>query len=67
MLINKTTSSSDKPTWLQSVKIYLEKRVAILFFLGFSAGLPILLVFSTLSFWLREAGVSRASIAFSVG
>lgn len=51
-------------SWLQSCKIYLEKRVAILFFLGFSAGLPILLVFSTLSFWLREAGVSRASIGF---
>jgi len=51
-------------TWLESCKIYLEKRVAILFFLGFSAGLPILLVFSTLSFWLREAGVSRASIGF---
>lgn len=51
-------------TWLESAKIYLEKRVAILFFLGFSAGLPILLVFSTLSFWLRESGVSRASIGF---
>ncbi|GLS91591.1 MFS transporter [Psychromonas marina] len=51
-------------TWLQSCKIYLEKRVAVLFFLGFSSGLPILLVFSTLSFWLREAGVSRASIGF---
>ncbi|MFT5879258.1 MAG: PAT family beta-lactamase induction signal transducer AmpG [Moritella sp.] len=31
---------------------------------GFSSGLPILLVFSTLSFWLREAGVERASIGF---
>lgn len=51
-------------TWLGSCKIYLEKRVAVLFFLGFSSGLPILLVFSTLSFWLREAGVSRASIGF---
>mgnify|MGYP003385732925 CR=1 FL=1 len=51
-------------TWLQCTKIYLEKRVATLFFLGFSAGLPILLVFSTLSFWLREAGVSRASIGY---
>jgi len=51
-------------SWLESCKVYLEKRVATLFFLGFSAGLPILLVFSTLSFWLREAGVSRASIGF---
>jgi len=51
-------------TWLQSAKIYLERRVATLFFLGFSAGLPILLVFSTLSFWLREAGVSRENIGY---
>ncbi|MCU7803167.1 MAG: MFS transporter [Candidatus Thiodiazotropha sp. (ex Lucinoma borealis)] len=33
-------------------------------FLGFSAGLPLLLVFGTLSFWLREAGISRATIGF---
>jgi PAT family beta-lactamase induction signal transducer AmpG len=63
-MITKSLSTTDQPTWLESCKIYLEKRVAILFFLGFSAGLPILLVFSTLSFWLREAGVSRASIGF---
>jgi PAT family beta-lactamase induction signal transducer AmpG len=30
--------------------------------LGFSSGLPLLLVFGTLSFWLREAGVDRATI-----
>ena len=30
--------------------------------LGFSAGLPLLLVLGTLSFWLREAGISRATI-----
>ena len=35
-----------------------------LFFLGFCAGLPLLLVFSTLSVWLREAGVDRASITY---
>jgi PAT family beta-lactamase induction signal transducer AmpG len=31
-------------------------------FLGFSAGLPFMLVFSTLSAWLREVGVERATI-----
>ncbi|MCU4674915.1 MFS transporter [Catenovulum sp. 2E275] len=41
---------------------YKDKRVIALFFLGFSSGLPLLLVFSTLSFWLREAGIDRASI-----
>ncbi len=33
-------------------------------FLGFSAGLPFLLVFSTLSAWLRDLGVSRTAIGF---
>jgi PAT family beta-lactamase induction signal transducer AmpG len=32
--------------------------------LGFSAGLPLLLVLGTLSFWLREAGVDRTTIGF---
>ena len=31
-------------------------------FLGFSAGLPLLLVFGTLSAWLRESGVDRSTI-----
>jgi PAT family beta-lactamase induction signal transducer AmpG len=31
-------------------------------FLGFSAGLPLLLVFGTLSAWLRTAGVDRSTI-----
>jgi len=33
-------------------------------FLGFSAGLPFLLVFSTLAAWLREDGVSKSAIGF---
>ena len=33
-------------------------------FLGFSAGLPLLLIFSSLSLWLREAGVERATVTF---
>lgn len=32
--------------------------------LGFSAGLPILLIFSSLSLWLREAGVERSAVTF---
>ena len=33
-------------------------------FLGFSAGIPILLIFGTLSLWLREAGVSRSTATY---
>lgn len=44
--------------------VYRKPQVIRLFFLGFSAGLPILLVFSSLSVWLREAGVERSTIGF---
>ena len=43
---------------------YLEKSVWVMLFLGFSAGIPILLIFGTLSLWLREAGVSRSTATF---
>lgn len=33
-------------------------------FFGFAAGMPILLIFSSLSLWLREAGVERSAVTF---
>lgn len=51
-------------SWRRALLLYLDRRVIALLFLGFSAGLPFLLVFSTLSAWLREAGVSRTAIGF---
>lgn len=50
--------------WREAFAIYLEPRPLTLLLLGFSSGLPLLLVFGTLSFWLREAGVDRATIGF---
>ncbi len=32
--------------------------------MGFSAGLPLLLILGTLSFWLREAGIDRSTIGY---
>ncbi len=51
-------------SWLESVKVYFRPRVRSMLFLGFSAGLPYLLVFATLSRWLREAGIERGTIGF---
>ena len=42
--------------------MFLEKKVLKLLFLGFSSGLPILLVFSTLSVWLHKAGIERSTV-----
>ncbi|MGD1982507.1 MAG: MFS transporter [Chromatiaceae bacterium] len=56
--------SESTATWWQALAIYTEPRPVTLLFLGFSSGLPLLLVFGTLSFWLREAGVDRSTIGF---
>ncbi|MBN8763259.1 MAG: AmpG family muropeptide MFS transporter, partial [Thiobacillus sp.] len=48
--------------WLAALKVYAHPRVVGMLFLGFSAGLPLLLVLGTLSFWLSEAGIARATI-----
>ena len=55
---------SAKPSWLQAFKIYLEPPSLRMLALGFSAGLPLLLVLGTLSFWLREAGIDRTTIGY---
>uniref|UniRef100_A0A486XT95 AmpG permease n=1 Tax=Rheinheimera sp. BAL341 TaxID=1708203 RepID=A0A486XT95_9GAMM len=51
-------------SWFSSLSIYCQRRVLAIFVLGFSSGLPLMLVFGVLSFWLREAGVSRAEIGY---
>lgn len=51
-------------SWRDAFLVYIHPRVLGMLFLGFSAGLPFLLVFSTLSAWLTEAGISRSAIGF---
>jgi MFS transporter, PAT family, beta-lactamase induction signal transducer AmpG len=63
------TSAPDKstpqsPSWLAAFKVYLEPASWRMLCLGFSAGLPLLLVLGTLSFRLREAGIDRSTIGF---
>ena len=48
--------------WYNFFIIYKDIRVIRLLFLGFSSGLPILLIFSTLSLWLKSAGIDRSTI-----
>lgn len=55
---------SDSKSWLSAFSVYIQPQVRSMAFLGFSAGLPFLLVFSTLSAWLRDEGVERSVIGF---
>jgi len=57
-------SSPNAASWKEALRVYAQPRVIGMLFLGFSAGLPLLLVLGTLSFWLREAGIERATIGF---
>ena len=50
--------------WLKSFKVYAEPASLRMLALGFSAGLPLLLVLGTLSFRLREAGIDRTTIGY---
>lgn len=53
-----------RPPWREVWRSYLEPASLRMFALGFSAGLPLLLVLGTLSFRLREAGIDRATIGY---
>ncbi len=48
-----------RKTWRAALAAYASPSTLVLLLLGFAAGLPYMLVFSTLSVWLREAGVAR--------
>ncbi len=54
----------EKRSWKETLKAWTHPRVITMLFLGFSAGIPILLIFSTLSIWLLEAGVKKSSVTF---
>jgi PAT family beta-lactamase induction signal transducer AmpG len=54
-----------RKSWRDAISAYSSPSTLVLLLLGFAAGLPYMLVFSTLSVWLREAGVARDTIGFA--
>ena len=50
--------------WKSAFTAFLDRRALIMLFLGFSAGIPILLIFSSLSLWLGEAGIEKSAVTF---
>lgn len=57
-------TEAGRPSWGETLKVYLEPATLRMLFLGFAAGLPLLLVLGTLSFRLREAGIDRTTIGY---
>jgi PAT family beta-lactamase induction signal transducer AmpG len=54
-----------RKSWRVALAAYASPSTLVLLLLGFAAGLPYMLVFSTLSVWLREAGVARETIGYA--
>jgi PAT family beta-lactamase induction signal transducer AmpG len=59
-----SSTPEKKQSFAEIFSAYTQKITLRMFFLGFSAGLPLLLVLGTLGFWLREAGIDRSTIGY---
>jgi MFS transporter, PAT family, beta-lactamase induction signal transducer AmpG len=57
-----TPSPAARTSIADTLAVYLQRRVLIVMFLGFSSGLPLALSGSTLLIWMRESGVNLGTI-----
>jgi len=58
------SEATAKRSWSEAIAAFFHPRVLTMLFLGFSAGVPILLIFSSLSLWLVEAGVKKSAVTY---
>lgn len=56
-------TTTEKISGWRALAVYGERRVLVMLLLGFAAGLPFLLIFDTLSVWLRQSGLSLQTIS----
>src|ERR1700731_572967 len=57
-----TPTPAARTSIADTLAVYLQRRVLIVMFLGFSSGLPLALSGSTLLIWMRESGVNLGTI-----
>ena len=62
--MTQVSDNAPRRSWADTLRVYKEPATLRMLFLGFSAGLPLLLVLGTLSFRLREAGIDRTTIGY---
>ncbi|MEL6861939.1 MAG: hypothetical protein AAGL11_08880 [Pseudomonadota bacterium] len=57
-------AAAPSETWRETLARFSEPKMAMMLVLGFTAGLPFLLYFSTLSVWLERSEIDVALISF---
>jgi PAT family beta-lactamase induction signal transducer AmpG len=60
----RADSAPANPTFPSALAMLADRRVLVMLALGFASGLPYLLIFDTLSAWLRQSGLSLEVIGF---
>ena len=50
-------------SWKASIGVYRNPKMIVMLILGLFSGLPFVLIFSTLAYWLTSKGVSKTDIA----
>ncbi|TQV75519.1 AmpG family muropeptide MFS transporter [Aliikangiella marina] len=50
--------------WKTTAQLLIKPQVLTMLFLGFSAGIPFSLIFSSLSLWLNEAGITKSMVTY---
>ena len=63
-MVSPVQTSPAKPSWGEAFRIYLQPIMLAMLFLGFASGLPYMMVFQKMSFWLRSEGIERSTIGF---
>lgn len=56
--------TESRQSWSAAFKTYLKPIMLVMLALGFASGLPYMMVFQKMSFWLREVGIERSTIGF---
>src|SRR5262249_48835793 len=64
MTANGRSATEPEPrrSWRDALEVYLQRRVLIVGLLGFSGGVPIVLIGSTLQAWMKESGIDIRTI-----
>ncbi len=62
--MTNTNIPKAQSSWRNVGRALMTPKVAVMLALGFSAGMPFMLVGNTLGFWLREGGVTLTTIGF---
>jgi PAT family beta-lactamase induction signal transducer AmpG len=63
-MISPPSEVTPKRNMGSALRVFAERRILVMLLLGFSAGLPNLLIFDTLSAWLRNAGMTLEVIGY---